>query len=176
MTETLKPDNLHPDLYSVLGQMWREACDRGSHVNFRIMSDSMKPLINSGDVVTITRAEPARLRIGDVAAFHHSDTVIVHRIIGRRGSPPTFRHMGDAGNISTNAAAAQVIGRVSAVKKPGRHIDLDSPRYRMANPVMGWRLRLVDSINGRLPGKPGRCLRLLFRPLWRLCRDIMLRP
>ena len=52
---------------SVLGEMWKEVCERGKSLSFKIVSGSMLPMIGVSDVVKVSRVEPSRIRIGDIA-------------------------------------------------------------------------------------------------------------
>lgn len=46
-----------------------------------ITTDSMKPHINSGDVVIIKKVKEKKLETGDVISFKQNDGIITHRII-----------------------------------------------------------------------------------------------
>ena len=175
--DILAADRLDCKIQSTLGQMWREACKKGRNLSFKIVSSSMSPIIEVGDVVKVGRVEPSRIRIGDVVAFRDGQSVMVHRIIGKSLSNAqlTFRHMGDAGASSGKIAAQNLIGRVAVIEKEGREIRLDSRRHIMSNRILGWRLRLVDTL-GRVQHRHiSIVVRLALRPMWRLYRRLLLR-
>lgn len=46
-----------------------------------IISDSMKPYINSGDIVIVKRYEEEKIKKGDVITFEKNQETITHRII-----------------------------------------------------------------------------------------------
>lgn len=46
-----------------------------------IISDSMKPYINSGDIVIVKRSEEEKIKKGDVITFEKNQETITHRII-----------------------------------------------------------------------------------------------
>jgi hypothetical protein len=167
---------LDHDAHNIRGELYREACDRGKTLSFRIISNSMSPLIEVGDEVRVNRAEMSRVRIGDVVAFHEGPKVVVHRIIGRSWSKQqlVFRHRGDAGAVSGKIPAGNVIGRVYAVKKKGKEISLGAPRFVIGGRVMGWRLRLLDIFTGMRPQSLSYILRLTMRPVWKLCQITLL--
>lgn len=55
-----------------------------SFLGFRayiITTDSMKPHINSGDIVLIKKTKEKNLKTGDVISFKQDDGVITHRIV-----------------------------------------------------------------------------------------------
>ncbi|OGO23195.1 MAG: signal peptidase I [Chloroflexi bacterium RBG_16_50_9] len=159
----------------ILEEMWQEACRTGNSLSFRIASGSMRPLIESGNVVAVSRIDPSRVRIGDIVAVQDGRNVIVHRVIGksRAGQHLSFRHMGDAGRSSKEVQAENLIGLVTVIKKEGGEIHLDSPRQVTGNRVLAWRLRLVDTLNRRHYRPVGRYLRMLLRPIWRLCLNFL---
>lgn len=160
---------------SIIEEMWQEACERGRSLSFKIASGSMRPMIEVGNVVKVCRARPARIRIGDIVAFRDGQNVVVHRIIGKSlsNAHPTFRHMGDASRSSGKIPAQNLIGRVTAIKKERREIRLDSPRHAISNKVLGWRLWLVDALRHMQYRRIGRGLRMVGRPIWRLCQSLL---
>ncbi len=170
----LTADELSPR--AQLNEMWQEACDRGRSCSFRVVSGSMRPLIEIGDVVKVTRAEPSRIRIGDVVVFREGQVMVVHRIIRKSWSNQQleFRHSGDAGVFSGTIAAQNLIGKVSVIEKDGRRIFLDTPWRVMSNRILGWRLRLVHTLGQAKYKHTSRGLRLALRPMWRLCRSLLL--
>ena len=145
----------------LLNEMWQEAWDRGHGCSFRVISGSMRPLIEVGDLVRVTGVEPSRVGIGDVVALQQGENVVVHRIIGKRRSNQQllFRHRGDAGGFSGIAPAQDLIGKACAIERGGREISLDTPWYAMSSKLLGWRLCLEDALRrakhkliGRRPG------------------------
>lgn len=173
--DALSADKLSHKAHSVLVEMWQEACDRGSRLGFRVVSGSMEPLIQVGDVVKITRVEPSSVHIGDIVAFQQGQSVVVHRVIGKSPSNQQliFRHRGDAGASSGEIPAENLIGKVSAIEKEGREIFLDTTRHAMSNRVLGWRLRFVDGLGRGQHKHIGIGVRLALRPMWRLCRSLL---
>jgi len=141
---------------NVLMEMWQEVCRSGGSLNFKILSASMKPTIEVGDVVKVSRVEPSRVRVGDILAFQVGQNVVVHRVIDKRWSDQqlSFRHRGDAGGISGKIAAEHLIGKVLAVKREGREISLDTLWFTMNNRVLGWRLHFIDTLGRMPPGLP----------------------
>ncbi len=47
---------------------------------FIVLSDSMNPMIESGDIVLVKQVETSTLKEGDIIAFREDDTIITHRI------------------------------------------------------------------------------------------------
>ena len=134
--------------HPLLNEMWHEAWGRGCSCSFRVISGSMRPLIEVGDLVKVTKVEPSRIGIGDVVALQQGESVVVHRIIGKRWSNQQllFRHKGDAGDFSGIALAQDLIGKACLIEKAGREMSLDTPGYAMSSKILGWRLCLADGL------------------------------
>jgi signal peptidase I len=160
---------------SVLGEMWREACDRGMKLSFRIASNSMAPLLKTGDIVKVAKVQPSRVHIGDIVAFQDGKNVVVHRIIGKSPSNTrlVFRQMGDGGGLSGEIPAQNLIGRVIVIEKEGFEINLDSRRHIISNRILGWRLQLLDSLSKAKYRRISLSVRFILRPVWGLCRRLL---
>jgi signal peptidase I len=173
----LVADMMDSNIQSVLGEMWQEACEKGSILNFRVQSGSMRPMIEVGDVVSISKVQPLDIRIGDIVAFKDGQNVVVHRIINKSLSDAEliFHQQGDTGGSARLLVAQDIIGKVTSIDKEGRKIRLDSPRCIISNRLMGWRLRLAYILEHMRPRFLSIVLHQTLRPVWKLCRNIMLR-
>jgi hypothetical protein len=168
---------LENEIQDVLSEMWQEACENGRTVSFKIVSGSMSPVIQVGDIVQVSRVDPSKIGVGDIVAFRQDAKVMVHRVsaISRSNGGLRFRQGGDAGSTSLEIAARSLIGRIGVIKREGRDIRLDSPKQIISNKIFGYRLRLLDTLSrGRHQGILAG-LWLLVRPPWRLCRTLLLR-
>ncbi len=174
--DTPAPGKLDGKTQRVLGEMWQEVCERGRDLNFKIVSGSMSPMINTGNVVTVSKADPSRVRIGDVLAFQDGENIVVHRVIGKCwiNRQLYFRHRGDAGVGSGRVPAINLIGRVLSVRKDGREIMLGTSWYVIINKILGWRLRFRDRLDGVKPRYFSIVLHQAMRPIWRICRSLLL--
>lgn len=70
-----------------------------------VMSGSMEPTINTGDVVVARQISPLDARVGDVVSFRDPDRgglLVTHRVrsMSRSGGKVTFVTKGDANNSS----------------------------------------------------------------------------
>ena len=65
-----------------------------------ITTDSMKPHINSGDVIIISKVSEENLKVGDVITFKKDEEVITHRIIKiNKSEENDYITKGDNNNI-----------------------------------------------------------------------------
>ncbi len=87
-----------------------------------IVTGSMEPALNRGDMVLLERVEPGEIRVGDVVTFTHQGVPVTHRVIEVLPDG-SLRTKGDANEAPDpyTVSPDQVIGRV---------------RYRI--PLLGW--------------------------------------
>ena len=80
-----------------------------------IVSGSMKPTINVGDLAIVREVPTDAIRVGDVIQFRQGDSTSVHRVVDiQKESNPVFITKGDANDKpdSQPVQADQVLGRV----------------------------------------------------------------
>jgi hypothetical protein len=124
-----------------LVDLMQEIFARGMTFRFKATGGSMLPFIINGDVITFTPIANHTPRIGEVVAFIHPETnnLIVHRIIGQKGSSRLFR--GDAVTDQTDGLIPiqNLLGRVSQIERNGRQIWLGLGPERV---LIAWLSRL----------------------------------
>jgi hypothetical protein len=101
-----------------------------------VSGSSMLPLVRDGDHVLVAHGF-AGVRRGDIVVLRREGRLIAHRVLriygGNAGS--TFITKGDSVyRLDPPSSADQVLGRVLAVRRKGRHLRLDTPAWRM----FGW--------------------------------------
>lgn len=101
----------------------------GADASYVVLSDSMSPSIEAGDVVIVSETDPTAIENGDVITFNADDpdayqgtadadtTLVTHRVVGvdATDSGVEFTTQGDANNApdAQPVAGDQVIGVVS---------------------------------------------------------------
>ena len=160
---------------NTLSEMWQEACQNGNVIRFKIISNSMNPMIKLGDVVKVSSVEPSRICTGDIIAFIDNGNIIVHRVIGifRHKQKLNFRHRGDAGSGSGIITLKSLIGRVIVIERKGREIHLDTRINVITSKLLGWRLKIKDSLDNKKYRPISNGIYLLTKPIWRLCRNFL---
>ena len=101
----------------------------------------MVPTIRDGDWLFVDHLQS--VRAGDVAVIDRSGSVVVHRVISRR----LGLEMGDACPRGGRFEAAGVRGRVVAVARGDRTIDMTSVASRLRGHI--WTLRGLGKIGFR---------------------------
>ncbi len=115
----------------------------GADHSFVVLSDSMSPEIESGDVVIVEENEPSSIEEGDVITFVRSEegTPVTHRVSGvdRSGGQTAFETKGDANEQAdpTPVPAENVIGTVAFTIPYIGHV------IQFANTALGFALLVV---------------------------------
>jgi hypothetical protein len=135
---------------NIIAELYREALRKGQPLWFRVSSGSMHPLLRVGEEVFIAPATDGDLQIGEIAAFETDAGLVIHRIVQRLSDRGGIRliEMSDvhlhAGRVESGAA----IGRVVAIGRGKRHIDLQRPIAQKCGRVIAlarYRLYTVHS-------------------------------
>lgn len=136
--------------------LWFDLCfevlARGLGVRFRASGRSMYPAIREGETITVQPVASSTVKKGDIILYRWQRGVIAHRVVGvEKFAGDSFRLImrGDASGAPIERVAPdQVLGRVVAVDRNGRRIDLCSIRSKMqrilhpiASQVKKWTLQ-----------------------------------
>ncbi len=125
-------------------------------LRLQVISDSMRPLLKSGDEVLVQPIEPAAGHIGDVLVVQRGAELITHRLIDATGESWVLR--GDNA-IFADAPVARndCIGRVIAIERDARRTDLTQPPWPSLNDRLGrlgrahWRMTRLLRLSGSSP-------------------------
>lgn len=108
-----------------------------------ILSGSMSPALDTGELVVVFPVNPNAIQIGDIIVFHpprEPDTLIVHRVVAiESGSPLSFQTKGDA----NPSADAYLVPAYNVVGKVRFHIPLLGHFTRFAQSTLGFILLLA---------------------------------
>jgi len=112
-----------------------EILEDGHALMFRARGNSMQPYILEDDVLEVQRVGSGDIRRGDVLlCVLRESKIIAHRVIRTLhvGDQPQFLIKADA-NYTPDGVLPfdQVLGRVVALQRKGRSIDIGSPHYRI---------------------------------------------
>ncbi len=147
-----------PDVFSDVSA---ELLRRGARVRFRATGRSMQPTILEGEAITVEPVAPAAITPGDILLYRWKRGVIAHRVIriertnGGAVTQPSvlspqssFVLRGDASvSYDCPVEPEQVLGRVVAVERAGRRIDLAGRRAKLKRTCRVWASRLVHRLH-----------------------------
>jgi len=107
-------------------------------VRLTVISDSMWPVLRSGDVVCVQPIELGVIRVGEIVVMRRGGDLITHRLIDSDG-----KHWVTRGDDAVFADApmtwATCLGRVIAIENATGSIDLAQPHWAQLN---RWMARL----------------------------------
>ena len=108
----------------LLNELWEELLKEQGTCWGKVISDSMRPLVQRGDRVLVEKAFPDKVRFGDIAVFRRNGQLIIHRVLGKREfiGKHHFLEKGDAILHTSLVPANNIIGRVSVIKNSDRTI------------------------------------------------------
>jgi hypothetical protein len=107
-----------------------DALSRGIGVTFRAVGDSMRPAILDGDVIQVSPASAADIRLGEVLLCRCGSRLLAHRLVAvTEGAGERWLHLrGDSmGGCDAPVSSADVLGRVESVWRGGVSIEI-APR------------------------------------------------
>ena len=113
----------------IIAELYREALRKGQPLWFCVSSGSMHPLLRIGEEVYIEPATANDLQVGEIAAFETTAGLVIHRIVQRCSGQDgiQFVEMSDTQLRAEPVESKAVIGRVVAIGRGERHIDLQHP-------------------------------------------------
>jgi signal peptidase I len=115
-----------------------------------VLTDSMSPLIHSGDLVLVNSISPEDIGFSDIVVFWRNENLVVHRVLKKWQTSNTisFIEQGDAAYTYSVITGDKIVGKVSRIKQKGMVLDLHSPFVRPVNIVLSaWLLWTTDTFN-----------------------------
>lgn len=128
----------------IIQEMQDELFRRNGQGWFRILSSSMYPLIEINDRILVHVATPAEIRLKDVILFKSDGVLVAHRVIGidRKNNKTNVLQKGDASADAGLIAPESIVGKVTAVEKKGRLLDITAGRGKMLNRFLAIKSRM----------------------------------
>jgi signal peptidase I len=104
-------------------------------VQLKVGGASMVPTLWPGDLVTVRRCDPSRLRPGSIIVFRQNERLVVHRLVRRQSSAHGVEDcliaQGDAQpRCDRPVEAWDVLGRVEGAVRNGRPVNLQPSLWR----------------------------------------------
>lgn len=88
-----------------------------------VLSGSMSPAFEAGDMILLQKADPATLQVGDVVCYMEEESAVTHRIveIQEADGQPLFVTKGDANNAEdlVPVTAGQIQGKYTGIALSG---------------------------------------------------------
>ena len=114
---------------------------RTGRVRFRARGLSMRPFLRDGDVVSVVRADPDHLGVGDVVCYESEPgRVALHRVVDRDADHLVAK--GDALAWVERVPPERVLGRLAAVERR-RGLERLATRLAGLTQRLGWPQRIL---------------------------------
>jgi hypothetical protein len=129
--------------------MLNEVIERDEDVPLKTFGLSMAPTIYGGEWVVVRRVNAEKVGVGDVVIYQAGNVFVAHRIIRKReqGGKVYFTVKGDAHlEAEGEIAAEELVAKVVALQKKGKRIDMNRPRWRLANKAIALCSAWVDRL------------------------------
>jgi hypothetical protein len=143
---------------SLAMDMLNEVIERDEDVPLKTFGLSMAPFIYGGDWVVVRRVGAEKIRLGDVVIYQAGNVFVAHRVICRREQDGRVyvTVKGDAHLVAEGEiAAGEIVARIVALQRAGKRIDLDRPRWRLANRLIALCSAWADSLCASRVGRRG---------------------
>lgn len=126
-SHSIRLHSLHEQ--AIITSLYIEALRAGQPFSFRVVSNSMVPILRIGDSVYIEPAKAKDIRIGDIAAFETPRGLVIHRIVRTEQTGTSIRllQMADVDLHPSWVEEHAIIGRVTSARRQSREIHLQHP-------------------------------------------------
>ena len=129
-----------------------------------VISDSMWPLLRTGDTILVQPCEPAAIRVDEVVVVRRGAELITHRLLAI--DDEHWITCGDnAILVDAAVPSAACLGRVIAIEAGDQPIDFVQARWAQLNHRLGQIGRVHRRINRAL-GVTAASSRLMIRLAW----------
>lgn len=107
----------------------------GGVLRVKVISNSMAPLMQTGDFLQVEAVLPGQLALGEVVLIQREADYLTHRLIAQPGG--RWRTKGD-NNLRPDpiSAADVIIGRVFCIERGRQSLSLQTRKWRLLNPLL----------------------------------------
>jgi hypothetical protein len=151
MTETTRSDEVPPrraEAYRELAHDLVQPIEPAARLRLTVTGDSMKPLLRAGDVVEVERVPPDDLCAGDIVVVQRQGEFVTHRLLGV-DEHGWHTHGDRTRSPDAPVTAADIVGRVAALERGERRVDLQPARWRtsdrMIRAIDCWKLSVLNA-------------------------------
>lgn len=114
---------------SIIASLFIQAIREGHSLWFRVVSNSMNPLLRLGDTVFIEPAQANEIHIGEIAAFETPQGLVIHRIVCQQQREGTIRllQMSDVELLASWVNEQAIVGRIVRTRRESTEVDMLHP-------------------------------------------------
>lgn len=133
-------NDIHDIAVKLVTDKWLADYEKSGTGWLRILSNSMSPLIQTGDQIRVTKTDLSAIAIGDIITFWKGSILVTHRVIGKSRTVQedfNFIERGERLSQHSLVPGQKVVGKVVQIKKADHVIDLTSPGWQILNRCTG---------------------------------------
>ena len=113
-----------------------EFSESGQRLKLEVISRSMLPVLRPGDKIVVQNTGAESLEIGDLATVLRQGEFITHRLVGL-GSKDCYTKGDNARYLDSPVKLESILGKVIAIEREDKIIDLQSAGWKFANRILG---------------------------------------
>lgn len=123
------------DKFAVVRTLQENLFQRNGSEWLKVVTGSMHPVIQVNDRILVRKTPIEGLKSGDIVLYSADGQLIVHRIIKivRESDRVMILQKGDANNQACIISSESIMGKVTAIQKNGKTVELESLRGRCIN-------------------------------------------
>ena len=130
---------------ALIADMLRQSLEQGDTPFLTISSDSMAPLLKTGDQVGLEPVEPFQLNPGDIITLAPEGDLLTHRFWGMGNG--CLRTRGDRPLVFDPLWTSDcLLGRVIVRKRNGRSLSFTSGWGQRLNRHLAWLIKLENKL------------------------------
>lgn len=119
-------------------RLLKKNIQQGGKIIFEVISDSMLPLISSGDRVSIKSTPVNKLRIGDIIAYKIYKNICIHRLISKQKNADSILKLVTKGDNLPDFDKWQIfpkniLGKVVMIHKKNNDININTFFWKINN-------------------------------------------
>jgi hypothetical protein len=131
---------------ALIADMLRQSMANGQMPFLTISSNSMAPLLKTGDQVGLEAVEPGQLRAGDIITLVQEGHLLTHRFWGLDGQGRLHTRGDRPLAPDAPGKADQLLGRIVVRRRQNRELSLQTGIGRRLNHHLAWLVRVESSL------------------------------
>jgi len=128
---------MRTSLQNTVTDLLKDKLSEGKTLCFSVTSGSMEPQIRAGDRVIVSGCRVAELKAGDIILFQKGSIFCTHRFVRKLDSDLVIAKGDRQTGFDTPFHQSQIIGKVMAIERNQRRIDLRRPKLQQRNNFIG---------------------------------------